>query len=384
MQICNENSCTGCLACMNSCPKDAIEIGFGARGQMLPQIDEKKCINCGICKAVCPENTKLPLRSATKSYAAWNISESESSSGGVAAVMSRWILKHGGVVYGAAVVDRTAKHIRVSDEEMLPLLSGSKYVQSKIGMTYRQAKQDLQDKDRLVLFIGTPCQIAGLKAYLKKDYGNLFTVDLICHGTPPHQYLTEHLDKQTKGNWDSYSFRGKYDFSMTAYDGDDILYQRFCNQDLYFEAFLQGMTYRDSCYKCTYARPERVSDLTIGDFWGLKRATLQNQYKGRISVVLPNTEQGQSFFDKIKSDLIWEERNFEEAINEEQGNLLHPSVPHEERDIFLKFYSKGNFDKAILKTRFGKELWRKYKIPSMPVRAFNKIKRITANKLQKK
>ncbi len=383
MQICNENTCTGCLACMNRCPKDAITVGRGENGQIMPCIDAEKCINCGICQKICPANTKLPLCAAERSYAAWSTADGESSSGGVAAVMARRVLSRGGVVYGAAVANKVTRHIRVTEEAGLALLRGSKYVQSEVGLSYRQAKEDLQ-KELPVLFVGTPCQIAGLKAFLNREYTNLIAVDLICHGTPPHQYLTEHLDRKTRWNWDGYSFRGKHDFSMTAYCGENIVYQQYCSEDFYFQAFLQGLTYRESCYLCSYARPERVSDLTIGDFWGIKRATLQQPYKGRISVVLPNTEKGQAFLDEIKPELVWEERTFEEATNEDQGNLLHPSTPHEDRALFLQWYKKtGDFDKAIQKTPFGKELQRKYRLPPLPVRAINKVKRMLLGRTHK-
>ena len=369
MKICDKNTCTGCFACMNSCPKDAINIYKNEFGVTLPKIDENKCINCGICQNICPVNSIPQFNRADKSYAAFSTNDTESSSGGIAAVMSRHILNKGGTVYGAAVVDRKTKHIRVSNFSDLELLRGSKYVQSQVGLIYREVKIDLINK-LPVLFIGTPCQIAGLNAFLQRHYENLITVDLICHGTPPHQYLSEHLNGK---KWDSYSFRGKYDFILTAYNKNKITYQKSCREDLYFDAFLKSLTYRENCYSCSYAKPDRVSDLTIGDFWGLDDSALINQHGNRISVILPNTPKGQYFFNEFNSNIIWEERSFIEAANKFQGNLLRPSIPHPDREYFLKLYPKKGFNYAVSKTTIGKDVKQTKLNRSLIVGAIRKI-----------
>ncbi len=353
--ICSATQCTGCLACMNSCPTDAISVGADNNGSIAPHIDGAKCIDCGLCARVCPANRPAPLTLAPHAYAAWRAEEVLSSSGGIGAVMARKILENGGVVYGAAIEAGQTHHIRVETADDLLRLCGSKYVQSDVGLTYRAAKKDLAD-GRPVLYIGTPCQIAGLTAFLRKPYEQLVTVDLICHGTPPHRYLQEHLDAAVDGRWDSFSFRGKYDFYMTAYRDARVVYQKLSGQDAYFQAFLRGLTYRDSCYQCPYSRLERVADVTIGDFWGLDRKTLQHPYDGRISVVLPNTEKGQAFFDTVKGSLVYEQRPVEEPANAEQTNLRHPSIPHPDRAAFLAAYTQGGFAAAIAATSIPKEL----------------------------
>ncbi len=359
---------------MSACPKDAIFVSYDEYGAAYPRIDSDKCIECGICRKICPANEKLPLKRAPHSYAAWSEYEPESSSGGIAAVMSKHVLSMGGAVYGAAVTERRTKHIRVTEETELQKLRGSKYVQSDIGLIYRDVKLDLEGSI-CVLFIGTPCQVAGLKAYLRRDYENLITVDLVCHGTPPHKYLEEHLDKQTKGNWDSYSFRGRYDYVLTAYKDRKITYQKSKNEDLYFHAFLKKIICRENCYNCFYARPERVSDITIGDFWGLDRSTLKEIYKGRISLVLPNTEKGTAFFECIKSQMVREKRTLEEALNKKQVNLIHPTKPNKERDDFLNYYMQFGFLSAISKTSIRKEVRKNRLKKSIPFRILRKAKR---------
>ncbi len=373
--ICPAERCTGCLACLNSCPTDAISVRADRNGSIAPHIDNEKCINCGLCARVCPANNPQPLRRAPHAYAAWSEREPLSSSGGIGAVMARKTLENGGVVYGAAIADGKTRHIRVETADELPRLRGSKYVQSDVGLTYRAAKQDLT-AGRQVLFTGTPCQIGGLYAYLRKSYDNLVTVDLICHGTPPHTYLQQHLDDKTGGNWDSFSFRGEHDFYMTAYKDGAIVYQKISGQDAYFQAFLRGLTYRDSCYQCPYSRPERVADVTIGDFWGIDRKTLQHPYDGRISVILPNTEKGQAFFDTVADTLVYEQRPVEEPANEEQTNLRHPSEPHHDRAKFLAAYKTSDFPTAIHATSIPRENRQDKMQRSLPYRALRKIKKI--------
>ncbi len=378
--ICAAEKCTGCLACVNSCPADAIDIGADATGAIAPHIAAHKCIDCGLCAKICPANTPRPLRRAPHAYAAWSENEPKSSSGGVAAVMARQVVTNGGAVYGAVIENGKTRHIRVDTLEQLPRLRGSKYVQSDIGLAYRTAKQDLTD-GRQVLFTGTPCQIAGLQAFLRKDYDNLLTVDLICHGTPSPDYLKQHLDSKTGGDWDAFSFRGEYDFCMTAYKDGKVVYQQPSEDDIYFDAFLKGLTYRDACYACPYSRLERVADITVGDFWGLDRQVLEQPYEGRISVVLPNTEKGQAFFETLQGQLVCEQRPLEEAASEQQDNLRHPSVPHPDRAAFVAAWrSVGGFPEAIKATSIPREIRKNRLRKTLPYRALRKVKKLLLRK----
>lgn len=360
MIICDKKDCTGCFVCMNVCAKQAISVQIDEYGKTVPCIDEQKCIECGACAKVCPVNHKTEFRMLHTAIAAWSKNQEdflESSSGGVAAAFAREVIKKGGTVYGSAAMDREVKHIRIEQEEDIQLLRGSKYVQSYTGIIYQEVKKDLR-AGKPVLFTGVPCQIAGLKNYLWTDYDNLITVDLICHGTPPFQYLREHIDSKVKGTWDSVSFRGKRDWFLNAYRNGEVCYSQKRECDTYFTAFLKGLTYRDNCYSCVYAQPKRCSDITIGDFWGIDRSTMKNPYNGRISLVLPNTEKGTQFWKMCADCFVWEERTVEEAMNPAQGNLLNPSVPHEDRKGFIEMYPQNGFERAINATNIGKNVSR--------------------------
>lgn len=195
MKICDENRCSGCCACLNICPTGAISMIENEYGSTVPKVDMKRCIVCNACIGRCPNNKITEKKRSDYAYAVWSKNDEDialSSSGGAATVFSRYILKNGGVVFGAAVIDNTVKHIRIDSESEIGKLRGSKYVQSQIGEVYRFVKKEVID-GKFVLFIGTPCQISGLKNYLGKYYANLVTIDLICHGTPPLKYLLEYI-----------------------------------------------------------------------------------------------------------------------------------------------------------------------------------------------
>ena len=178
------------------------------------------------------------------------------------------------------------------------------------------------------------------------------------------------------------TFRGIRDFYLSVYDNDKIVYSRKSKEDLYFSAFLDGLTYRENCYTCQYANPERVGDITLGDFWGLNRNSLQVKMQGRISVCLPNSEKGEKLLLECEDILFMEKRPFNEAVNEKQGNLIRPSKRHEDRDEFLTLYRQYGFDKAVSKTSLGKQV-KKTRIKNILMKPFRKVIR-SIKKLIKK
>lgn len=358
LKICDENSCLGCCACINICPKDAISMVENMYGSTIPKVNMEKCIVCNSCINVCPNNKNTEKSRSDYAYAVWSKNDEDitySSSGGAAAVFSRFILRNNGIVFGAVFNDSTVKHIRVDNELELYKLRGSKYVQSQVGMVYRLVKKEVMD-NTLVLFIGTPCQIAGLQNYLGKQYENLVTIDLICHGTPPKRYLQEYINNVIKKNdvWNNVTFRGEKDFFLTVLNDNHILYQCKADEDLYFKAFLDGLIFRENCYQCKYACIDRVSDITIGDFWGLDKTKLSHPYTGKVSLVLLNSYKGKRLFNCCKEEFVWEKRNISEALNPQQGNLMQPSTKHIDRQIFIDNYNQIGFVKAVKKTRVGK------------------------------
>ena len=351
-KICERNDCTGCLACMNICPKEAISISFDKDGLMLPSIDRDKCVDCGMCAKTCPVNNPVEKKKPLKTYAAWNLDDEKhriSSSGGLARAMYDYAIDNGGVCYGTRFDEKLdLRFVRADKRENLDEFQGSKYVQAIVGDTPRLVNKDLEE-GRLVVYIGTPCQIAGLKNYLRKDYDNLITADLICHGVPSIKYLHEHveyLENKKKIKADNVKFRGEYDYKMALFNKGKLIYCKDRWKDTYYTAFLESLFYRPGCYKCSYACSERVSDITLGDFWGVgKEKSFSLPSVEGVSVVLPMTDKGDAFIEKLKDKIYLEERSLSEAI---KGNaqLNKPSRIHINHDKFYEMYPEEGFERA--------------------------------------
>ena len=378
IEICKKEDCTGCLACMNICPKDAISCGLDEYDKTVPVIDQEKCVECGMCRRVCPVCMSGNFRQPEECYAAWAKDEEERkecSSGGIATELSKAVIRDGGIVYGAAFDEElTLCHKAARTEKDLQALKGSKYVQSYVGFSYREIKELLK-KGKKVLFLGTPCQVAGLRSYLGREEKNLLMIDLICHGTPPVEYLKAHvksIDREERAS--DLTFRGKYNFFLTLYEKGKVFYSEKSEKDYYFLGFLKGLIYRDNCYTCRYATQKRCSDITIGDFWGLDRSTLAHPYEGRISTVLINTENGKAAWEKYRELFICEKRNVQESV-EGNAQLRKPSICHPDREQFRTVYrATKSFEKAVRTSGMKKEI-RKNRIKDIYcIRLLRKLK----------
>ncbi|MBS4760482.1 MAG: polysaccharide pyruvyl transferase family protein [Clostridium sp.] len=348
-------NCTGCGACLCVCPVDAISMKESESGFLYPEIDEQKCTDCGLCKARCPI---LSYDSLIKSecrlcYAASASDEirKNSSSGGVFSVLAEQIIKQHGYVCAAAFDENfILEHKITNDLNELGKFRGSKYLQSKAYVTYIQIEKLLKDKKK-VLFVGTPCQVAGLKAFLKTDYETLFSVDIICHGVPSNKIFLKYLQEEISdvSNLKSFNFRDKKD----CWNSELILSYELKNKDeknyikakksSYMCAFLQNLSLRKSCNSCPFTNTHRVSDITIGDFWGYKKdKRLKNDSKG-LSVILLNSEKGTAFLSEVQANFNYiQKSNTKIAIN---GNipLRMPFAAHKNSVQFF-----NNLDKMSL------------------------------------
>ena len=357
-QICNTNLCTGCSACMNVCPKDAITMTEqGIYGNELPFIDQNKCIDCGLCTKTCPVNKPVTLKAPLKAFAAISKEKDDlmsSSSGAASSVMASHIITNGGSVYGCVQKSYcNISHRRIDSLDEAYKIKGSKYVQSNIGYTFKEVKKDLNEGKK-VMFTGTPCQIAGLRNYLRKDYDNLYLIDLVCHGVPSQKLLREDVESTlAKHNIQEKEikvlFRKKIggkaklgmEYGLFLYDktGKEITMPR---EDVaflynkYITAFMSGVIFRENCFSCPYAQPKRNSDITIADFWGIKNTKIPTN--NGVSLLLANTTRGLALIEEISDRCQMEEHPIEEAIAG-NGQLMAASKRPKEREAFMQEYA---------------------------------------------
>ena len=354
IEICTPELCSGCAACVNICPKKAISLLENTTGFWHPWVDVNKCINCDLCRQVCPQNFPPKLNNPIKIYAGLskdNNTRKSSSSGGIFSILSEEIFKHDGIVFGAVLQkDMTVSHAYATNTIELDRLKGSKYIQSNIKDCYQVAKSFL-DNNKTILFAGTPCQIAGLKNYLRKDYDKLITIDILCHGVPSNlvfkKFITYKSDCSKKNisnvffrvkypTWECYSTKILYSDNTEEYDNS------------YVRLFLKDLFLRESCHHCRYASSRRVGDITLGDFWAYKETPpefIQNDNLG-ISFISINTTKGLKLFTSVRKKLGLAKRTLADAI---KGNpiLSHASIKNCNSDLFWNDFVSMEWDKLI-------------------------------------
>lgn len=342
--------CTGCRACEQTCPKNAITMEENKEGFLYPKIDKEKCIKCGLCLKKChtqkqcleekQESEFLAIKPTKKDIA------KKSTSGGLAYIISNYIIENKGIVYGSVYdEDLYVKHIKIKSEKELEKLRGSKYVISDTENTFSQVKDNL-DSGIKVLYTGTACQIAGLKAFLGKDYNNLYTLDIVCHGTPSFKMFkkyTEYLEEKYNAKVIEYEFRNKdkKQWGMGFVAKVKLTYKNKAKTkikylkadfDPYYINFLKGNTYRESCYSCKYADyNKRPADLTIADFWGIEKYRPKFYDENGVSLCVVNTQKGKELLKNINDKVIIEKTKKEEAISQ-NSNLIKPTFRPKIRD----------------------------------------------------
>lgn len=362
----NKYNCCGCSACAARCPKQAIEMRPDDMGFLYPVIDDGKCINCGVCEKVCKfqPNDFVHHEITVKEVLGGRLKDKDnlarSQSGGAFWALATNIIHSHGVVYGAAFSpDLTVAHIRTTTMEELGKLRGSKYVQSRIEGTYREVTNDLQN-GRVVLFSGTPCQVAGLYGYLGSiNIDNLFTVDLVCHGIPAPQVWNDYMayiEKQSNKKIARCIFRdksfgwGSHIETFNFADGTKT------SNHIFRDLFYSHLIIRESCHLCPYANLHRVSDVTIGDYWGWENVSRRfNDQKG-VSLFLVNTDKGEKMIKSAQSDLEYEKSNLQDCL---QPQLKGPASRPGNKDKFFMDYTDKGFCYVI--RRYGFVGWR-YKL----------------------
>ncbi len=345
--------CTGCGACLNICPHNAIELNEDEKGFLKPSINSLQCSDCKSCQNICPVKNSVSKNIESPAvYCAINTNEQirlKSSSGGLFFLFAKNIISENGVVFGCVWDENMQpKHTYTQSLTNLEKMFCSKYVQSHTQNTFKEVKQFLlQNKN--VLYSGTPCQIAGLKSFLRKDYDNLFLVDLICHGVPSrktfemfkNEFCEKHNleDKIININMRSKITDWGKPFTTVITTKNNEYIVPFEQND-FLESFLHNYNIGDACINCKFNSLPRFGDVTIGDFCGVDEFDKTLNDKKGISILFINSEKGKRLFDKIKEDCRVKSVPFEKAIEYNQ-NVIKPSKPNLFRDKFFKSIING-------------------------------------------
>lgn len=351
--LCDREVCTGCGACLNVCPCNAISMVQHADGFHFPSIDREKCLGCYACGNVCPQlkegnekNVAVPHVYAVASKEKED--STASTSGGFFWHLAQRVLRDGGYVVGAVMQESWSVELQMSnDKNVVERMRGSKYVESMAGLTFQEVKQALRS-DATVLFCGLPCQVAGLLSYLGDSPEKLITVDIVCHGTPSTGLFQAYVNElEQDAPVDKVLFRYKQKKWTPLLESNVYIKRksgleeiRDYKDDPYLIAFNSNGAFRESCYSCKYAKIPRVADITIGDFMGLGVSCdfddVDDAWSGGVSQVLINSDKGRKAFEEIKASLIYAERSLRECFYFNH-NLWKPST---RPDSMINFYSE--------------------------------------------
>ncbi|NLD93698.1 MAG: 4Fe-4S dicluster domain-containing protein [Fibrobacter sp.] len=375
VEICSKGDCVACGACVVACPKKCISMVYDQEGFLYPNINQSDCIDCGLCRKVClisgmqEKSNNKPL-----TFACVHRNKDirmQSSSGGSFSAFAEQIINENGIVFGAQFNSEwEVVHASVDNLIDLEKLKGSKYVQSKMGEIYFNVQSYLKNNKK-VLFSGTPCQIAGLKKFLRREYENLITIDLVCHGVPSPQifklYLLEHTSKIKKfSKIEKISFRDKrngwknYSFYLKSQLKNGKFFET-CEsnkRNLYMRGYLENLLVRPSCYNCPTKGFSAGSDITIGDFWGVENILPRLSDNNGVSVIFITSDKGKKLFELVKKQMMVVQISFEDGKN---GNseIDRWLLPHPKRDLFFKNYSSrhvSNYIKYCLSLPFKKKV----------------------------
>lgn len=302
-----KNECCGCSACLQVCPKECITFVEDREGFLYPEIKTDSCIQCKLCEKVCPAINKLNSKQSNRVYAAINDDfekRENSSSGGVFIQLAENTIQNGGVVFGAKWDNEwKVVHDYTQDLKGLARFQGSKYCQSIIGYSFKEAERLLKSNKK-VLFSGTPCQIAGLKGYLRREYEHLYTAECVCHGVPSPGLWRKYLDETTKTRRiESINHRQKNtgwrNYSVVIRFSDGSEDNSVHDDNLWTRAFIKNLSLRPSCYRCAYKCVNSRADITLGDFWGIEKLSPQSNYDKGVSLIVTHNQKGKELTEGI-------------------------------------------------------------------------------------
>lgn len=353
-KLASEHLCTGCGACDNICPHNAINITANHEGFLMPSVSIERCVECKLCEKVCPivngKKEILKNGNPSKVLAFWSKQyRTKSSSGGAFSEIARYVIDNNGIVFGASWYDDfKCKHTCAETAQALVELRGSKYLQSSIGDTYKQIKKELAT-GRMVLFTGTPCQVAGLKSFLIKPYENLLCVDLVCHGVPSNQLFCNYIAKLKKRKP---QFKTAIGFGFRQLNGwgyaPSIKLPKSKENltginDVYMSAFSKGAIFRESCYSCQFNGIKRCGDITMADFWGIGKfgVPFRHDVSKGVSLILVNTTKGDKVIRFLTSNgnCFVEERQLDEALKINHNIVASSKLPKNRKEIIEAFNS---------------------------------------------
>ncbi len=383
----DKSKCSGCGACYDACPVQAIEMQEDEIGYKYPVINKDVCLKCGKCRRTCPLSNPVEKSFITESYiaATKDVKKSEqSSSGGVFPLLCEKILESDGVVYGAEIRKHNdgllyVSHVGIEGADEICKLYNSKYIQSNTAGIYKDVKEKLLDGKK-VLFSGTPCQVQGLINFLGKDYADLYTVEVICHGVPSHKIFHKYqnyISEKLQGTINNIVFRDKargWDKNICLEYRDNTGAEKSkiipFYESSYFMMFLKGDILRDSCLKCPFASRTRAADITLGDYWGaeyehpdfVKKNGNKSLRRQGLSCVIVNSEKGKKMLNAIKEGLIIDESSYEKVALHNKQLLFHlPTSPNREKYLsLLKGNDYSEIDKDVL-SRYSKGSQKSYK-----------------------
>lgn len=367
----DKHNCCGCSSCVQACPQSCISLQADQEGFLYPATDTARCISCNICEKVCPMTGHVVNRLPEQSYVTYSTKDSVrncGSSGGMFQTIAEYVVRTGGIVFGARFDEQwNVVHDCSDNIEGIKAFCGSKYMQSRIGQCFRQAKAFLEE-GREVLFTGTPCQIHGLKKYLRKEYDNLLTIDFVCHGVPSPAVWQSYLEytaansNVAKEQVSSVSFRDKRtgwkQYSLTIGNNGRIISSKTFRKDSYMQLFLHDLTLRPSCYSCRFKNGTNVSDITLGDFWGVTDICPEIDDDCGLSITLANSSKGCRIISELDSAIV-RPMTFQECIHK-NPSFVRPAQESPDRDSFWNcFRQKGyagaaSFLKSIQPSRFSR------------------------------